>query len=212
MKKLTILTMILLMAAGLNLRAQTEKNKLFIAGSSSLDLRAGGENDKYGDTEYKYSNLDFEFTPKVGYTVINNMPIGLFIDSYRKFQKDKDDDDKYKEAELLVGPFIRYYFADLVGLKPYAETSVGFGIYRAGSKAGSDDEWDIYDKETAFNFRIGGGLTYFFNDFIGIDMFMGFNHEGWIQKNESEGERSDDNPKYIYNEFLMQMGVVVMLK
>ena len=212
MKKLTILTMILFVASGMTMRAQTERNKLFIAGASSLNLLAGGENDKFGDNEYKYSEIEIEFTPKIGYTVIDNMPIGLFIDTYREFYKNKDNENKARESQLLIGPFIRYYFADLVGLMPYAEASIGFGTYRIASKAGTDDEWDIYDKEIAYNFRIGGGLTYFFNDYIGVDMFMGFNHESWIQKDESDGDRDNDNSKYIYNEFLMQMGIVCMLK
>jgi hypothetical protein len=211
MKKFTILTLLILMASWLSLQAQTEKNKLWVAGGFRIELNQGGENDKTADYEDKYSYMDVDFQPKIGYTVIDNMPIGLFMDCDFYREKAKDDDDKYMERAFTIGPFIRYYFADVVGLKPYCEAMVGFGVDRGGYKSEDMDEWNLYYKEGYITFRIGGGLTYFFNDYIGADLFLGFNHYAYTDKNEDEGNRSDWDYKDVYNEFLMQVGVVVML-
>jgi hypothetical protein len=200
-----------LLALGTVAQAQTEKNKLFVAGNFRIEVNNGGANFKYQDGEDKYSYFDFDFQPKVGYTVIDNLPIGLFMDVDRYIQKSKDDDDKYREKMFAVGPFVRYYITDIVGLKPYGEALFGIGCWGNAFKDGSADEWEIYSKESYLTFRIGGGVTYFFNDWVGADLFMGFNHESWTDKSDNtEESRSDWDYKDVYNEFIMQVGIVVM--
>jgi len=57
-----------------------------------------------------------------------------------------------------------------------------------------------------------GGAIYFFNDFAGADLFLGFLHDSYKYKSSNEDSRSSDsNEKTIYNEFIMQPGVIVML-
>ncbi len=197
---------------GTTIQAQTEKNKLFVAGNFRIELNNGGVNYKYDDGESKYGYIDFDFQPKVGYTVIDNLPVGLFMDVDRYIQKDKSDDDKYRENSFAVGPFARYYFTDIVGLKPYAEALVGFGCWSNAYKSGSGGDWEGDYRESYLTFKVGGGLTYFFNDWVGADLFLGFNHEAWTDKTDDNGEesRSDWDYKTIYNEFIMQVGIVVM--
>ena len=203
--------MIVLMASAMSLNAQTEKNKLWVAGGFRIELNQGGVNYKSQDDESKYSYMDLDFQPKIGYTVIDNMPIGIFMDCGVYREKAKDDDDKYMERSFSFGPFIRYYFADIVGLKPYGEALAGFCFDRGGYKTEDRDEWDLYYKQGFFTFRVGGGLTYYFNDFVGADLFLGFNHYAYTDKNDDEDNRSDWDYKDVYNEFLMQIGVVVMI-
>jgi len=214
MKTLKLLTLVLLIVTGTNLRAQTEKGKLWIAGSSQLELKQGGHKTNYDgdvDESSKYSYFDLNLTPKIGYTVIDNMPLGLFIytDFYGK--KFKESEDKNRTTEFAIGPFIRYYFADMLGLKPYAEALFGFGFSNDKTKYSNEDDWNKY-KEGYFTFRFGCGATYFFNDFIGADLFLGFNHENWSYKSEEPDRSVADKTNYSYNEFLMQMGLVVMIK
>jgi hypothetical protein len=215
MKKNYILAIILLMTVSLMVNAQTEKGKLFVAGTSQLGVNTGGEHYKYGSDvpdESKYAYHEVTFQPKIAYTFIKNMPIGIFMDVDTYGDKDKSDDDRYKENSVAVGPFIRYYFADLVGLMPYAEAEIGYGSYRDAYKSGTDDDWTELNKEAYFTYQIGGGLTYFFNDHVGMDMFMGFHHYSYTWEAE-EGSRADETKNHdIYNEFTMQMGVVVMIK
>lgn len=215
MKKNYILAVILLITVSIGVNAQTEKGKLFIAGSSQLGVNTGGEHYKYGSDipdDSKYSYRELTFKPKIAYTFIKNMPIGIFIYMDNYMDKNKSDNDKYRENSLAAGPFIRYYFADLVGLMPYAEAEIGYGSYRDAFKSGTDDDWTVQDKEAYFTFQIGGGLTYFFNDHIGIDMFLGYHHYSYTW-DADDGARANENKNHdIYNEFTMQMGVVAMIK
>jgi hypothetical protein len=198
--------------AWIQLSAQVEKNKLFVAGNFRIELNQGGENYKYQDGDNKYSYFDFDVQPKVGYTVIDRMPVGLFMDYDMYRLKVKDDNDKYLERSFVLGPFIRYYFADIVGLMPYGEALAGIGSYRTAYKTEGEDEWNFDIKEGYFTFRVGGGLTYFFNDWVGADLFLGFNHYAYTDRNdEEESDRSDDwDYKDVYNEFMMQVGIIVM--
>jgi len=215
MKQAFALTIILLMASGFVLKAQTEKGKFFVAGSNRLELNIGGEKQKVdGDlvegSEISY--FDFDFQPRMGYTVIDNLVAGLFMDVDVWSNKSKDEDYGYTEkgTTFIIGPFVRFYFLDFHKLKPYAEAQVGFGIDHYKYKYNDDSDWNKTD-ESVFTYRIGGGATYFFNEFVGADAFLGFLHDSYKYKDSDDPERSEHNSKYIYNEFIMQLGIVVML-
>jgi opacity protein-like surface antigen len=211
MKKKMFPLIVLFVMSVIALQAQTEKGKLFASGAFRFELNTGGENIKSDDSpDNKYGYYDIDFQPKVGYTVINNMPIGLFIDVDYYREKAKDDDDLYKEITFSIGPFIRYYFYDFHGLKPYAEGLIGIGMYKDKYKSGGSDDWDDY-KESYFTFRMGGGLSYFFNDNVAVDLFLGYNHESYTHKDDVSSDREEIKTKYNYNEFLLQIGVVIML-
>jgi hypothetical protein len=208
MKKTIILSMILVLASGLIATAQTEKGKFFVAGSSRLGLNIGTE--KHTADDSKISYYDFNFQPKVGYTVINNLVAGLFIDMDFYSNKPKTGDGySDKSSTFIIGPFARYYIHVSDKLVPYAEAEIGFGVDNYHYRYSSTDVWSKTD-ESVFRYRIGGGATYFFNENVGADAFLGFSHDSYNQKNVNSGERASDS-KYIYNEFVMQLGVVVML-
>jgi hypothetical protein len=217
MKKVFVFTLMFLLVSGISVKAQFEKGKYFVAGSNRLEVNIGGETqkvdgDKVEDAGYSY--FDFDFQPRVGYTIIDNLVGGLFMDIDKWSQKDKDDTYgyTYKGTYFVVGPFARYYFPICDKLIPFAEAQVGFGVDTDKSKYNDDDEWDKY-KEGVFTYRVGGGATYFFNDMVGADLFLGFLHDAYTHKGDEEGEasRSDHKEKYIYNEFIMQIGIVVLL-
>lgn len=211
MKKITLSLIVLFVMSVFSLHAQVEKGKLFVSGAFRLELNAGGENIKSDNSpDVKYSYFDFDLQPKIGYTVINNMPIGLYLDADIYSEKSKDDDYWYRSTTFSVGPFIRYYFYDFHGLKPFAEGLVGFGTYNWKIKYTEDEDWNKY-KESYFTFKLGGGLSYFFNDYVAADLFLGFNHETYTHKEDVSPQREEIKTKYNYNEFLLQIGVVVML-
>lgn len=212
MKKALIFTIILLMASGITVKAQTEKGRSFISGSNRLELNIGGQKEKSGSDVIEGSEVtyfDFNFQPRMGYTVIDNLIAGLFMDVDVYSYKDKDKTYGYTTNGLtfIIGPFLRYYIAICDKLIPFVEGQVGFGVdnYKVKSNAGGD--WSKYN-EGVFTYRLGGGATYFINDYVGADLFLGFLHEAY--KNKEVAERSSD-AKYIYNEVILQLGVVVML-
>jgi hypothetical protein len=187
----------------------TTKGKYLVAGSNRLELNIGSENQKYGSSESKYSYFDFDFQPRAGYFVIDNLATGLFMDLDLYSYKAKDDTYSYKSTYFVIGPFARYYINIWDKLVPYAEGQVGFGVDNEKSKYGGSDEWSKTN-EGVFTFRLGGGATYFFNDIVGADLFLGFLHDSYKYKDTGSPERASDS-KYIYNEFIMQLGIVVIL-
>jgi len=216
MKKALIFSMILFLASVLTVKAQTEKGRFFIAGSNRFELNFGGQKDKIGGDVVEGSKLsyfDFDFQPRMGYAVINNLIVGLFMDVDVYSYKDKDKTYGYtsKGTIFIIGPFVRYYFPISDKLIPFAEAQVGFGVDHYKYKYNDGGDWDKFD-QSVFTYRIGGGATYFFNEFVGADLFLGFLHDSYKYKISNEESRSSDNDeKTIYNEFIMQLGIVVML-
>lgn len=216
MKKAIVFTIVLLMASTVTVKAQTTKGKFFVAGSNRLGLNIGGEKQKVDGNLVEGSEstyFDFNVQPRFGYAVINNLFIGLFMDVDIYSVKDKDDTYGYEERSttVIAGPFARYYIPVSEKLVPFAEAQVGFGIDHFKNKNNSGGEWSKYN-ETVLTYRLGGGATYFFNDMIGADLFLGFLHDAYTHKDdESERSISDIKEKTIYNEFVMQLGIVVML-
>jgi hypothetical protein len=211
MKRPLFVLFIMLLASLPALKAQVEKGRYFIAGSNRLEFNNGTQKDKIDgniDEDSKQSYFDFDFQPRIGYTVINNLATGLFMDIDLYSSKDKNGDGyQVKGATFIVGPFVRYYFPVNTKLIPYAEGQVGLGIDNYKDTYNSGGDWTKYN-ESVFTYRLGGGLTYFFNDMIGADLFLGFSHEAYKHKYD-DGEY--DSETVIYNEFIMQIGVVVML-
>jgi opacity protein-like surface antigen len=211
MKTLKFLVLVLMLIFSLSLQAQTEKGKLWIAGSSQLGLSQGGYKTKIdGDETSNYSQFGLVFQPKIGYTVIKNLPLGVFFNIENSGFQDKEGDYKSRSLSTSGGPFIRYYFADLMGLKPYAEALFGFGFVNSKYQIMGDD-WNE-NRVRLINFSLGAGLTYFINDHIGIDLLLGYNYKNFFDKDEYNDEGEEVERITNMNEFIMQMGMVAMIK
>lgn len=212
MKKVLIFSIILFLASGITVNAQTDKGRFFMAGSYRLGLNFGTEKQKSGSTVVtgtENSYFNFDYMNRLGYTVIDNLVTGLFINLNFYNNKYKDDSYFYKSTTFIIGPFVRYYLPMSGKLKPYAEGQVGFGLDNSKNRYNTTDPW-AKTNESVFTYRLGAGVTYFFNDFVGADLFLGYLHDSYKLKETSYPDRSSDS-KYIYNEFLMQIGIVVLL-
>jgi hypothetical protein len=212
MKKALIFSMILVLASGISAKAQTDKGKFFLAGSYRLGLNFGTEKQKNGSDVVSGSEntyLNFNYQPKVGYFVINNLVTGLFIDLQFYSNKYKNESYFYKSTTFIIGPFVKYYLPVKGSLKPYAEGQVGFGLDNSKDRYSTTSDWDKTN-ESVFTYRLGAGATYFFNNYVGADLFLGFLHDSYKLKDTSSPERASSS-KYIYNEFLCQIGIVVIL-
>jgi outer membrane protein len=214
MKKVLIISMMFFLASGITVKAQTEKGKFLVAGSNRLELNIGSEKQKY-DGDFvegtKVSYFDFDFQPRAGYFFIKNLAAGLFMDVDIYSYKDEDENYgyTYKGTTFIIGPFVRYYIPVCDKLIPFAEGQVGFGIDNYKYQPNSGGDW-TKTNEGVFTYRIGGGATYFFNEMVGADLFLGFLHDSYKLKDDDNPERAASS-KYIYNEFIMQLGIVVIL-
>lgn len=197
--------------------AQVEKGKWFIAGYSSLGLDIGKEKFEYPDgaykassvTEYKYS--EFDFNPYVGYFVIDKLAVGLFIDySYMK-QKDQDDENNsWKSTSAAIGPFVRYYIADIKGFYPYAEGRFGFGSSK------EIEEWDGGENEykmSLLTYKLGVGSTYFLTPNVGLDLFLGYDFDSYKYKGDEASKKSTNSADMTesYSSLEVNLGIIVTL-
>jgi outer membrane protein len=191
------------------LSAQTEKGKFLLIGSTSLNADFGKSKTKTGSTtvdNYKYLNLDLN--PMAGYTVIDNLPIGAYL-SFDIHNMTYTDDDHYsKGTSFVIGPFARYYFANLNGFQPMVEAAIGFGVDNTKYNYGSGET-----KNNAFmwEYWAGPGFTYFLNDHIGIDGMIGYYHQIYNYKGDNNFQARSEDHSDIYNDIFLYFGVSVIL-
>jgi hypothetical protein len=194
--------------------APTEQGRLFIAGASSMGVTMGGKKSKYDgtvDDGSKYSTFSFNFIPKAGYFVIDNLVAGLFIDEELSGTNAKEETGyDSKDIYFAIGPFARYFIPVGDKFMPFAELQVGFGSSTNKSRSSSSSEWSK-SKEGVFTYRVGGGASYFFNNSVAADLFLGFQHDSYNYKDTGDPERSSGGSKSIYNEFTLQLGIIVIL-
>lgn len=212
MKKALIFSMIFFLASGIALKAQTGKGSLFLAGSYRLGFNYGVEkqkNDGNVVSGSENSYINFDYMNKIGYFVVDNLLTGLFIDLRFYSDKYKDDSYFYKSTTFIIGPFVRYYLPVKGALKPYAEGQVGFGLDNSKSRYNTSDPW-AKTNESVFTYQLGAGVSHFFNDYVGADLFLGYLHDSYKLKDTGSPDRSS-NSKYIYDEFLIQIGIIVLI-
>ena len=211
MKKIVCLMALVFSFLSFSTFAQTEKGKFLLNGATRVMISHGGEKDKYVSSTEKYRNSDFCMSTAAGYGIIDNLFAGLFLDFETWMSRAKEDGNyDNKGIDLTIGPWVRYFIVDLDGFKPYAQAGVGFGVYNSWNRVHPDGDWSKY-KESIFTYRAGVGGTYFINDFVGLDGFMGFNHESYKHKLDDDQDRADSENKYVYNEFVIDLGIVIML-
>ncbi len=166
--KRSILT-ILLVGMMLASYGQTEKGKLLIGASSNLNFSFLNNQTTVGDYESdktKYST--FEFTPQVGYFLMNNFAAGIEI--MWSQSTEKENDDKISSSTLAVGPFARYYFGNKT-VQPFIQTSVGFGK--------KVEKMDTYYADEKFDYSItsfdmGGGLSISVSDHVFFELGLSY--------------------------------------
>ena len=123
------------------------------------NLGFSSTNDK--NTEEKTSS--FNFNPKVGYFMADNLAIGLelMVGSNKEEVAGVDTD---KNSNLGVGAFARYYFMDLgERFKPYGEFGLGFN-------SGKQTLADV--KYSGIGAGVGLGVNYFVTEKIAINFAL----------------------------------------
>jgi hypothetical protein len=195
----------------------TEKGKLFLMGASRFGLSMGSEKSKSNGSVSEGSQTtyyDLDFLPKAGYYFINNLVGGLYIDLevYNNKPKSSSGYGYSKGTTFIVGPFARYYVPVWDNVLPYVEGQVGFGIDNSRTKSSSSSDW-VKTNENVFTYRVGAGVTYFVNNVVGVDGFMGYLHDSYKFKDSNDGSEGDSSSdsKSIYSEFSLQLGVVIVL-
>src|SRR5690606_23548425 len=140
MKKVALLAVILITINIGLLKAQTDQRKIMVGLSSTLSLAGTGSdliNIGFSSVKYKSDADGFEeadpdktisvnFSPKVGYFVVDNFAVGLDLNLALTSRKVGDSNDKSSSTLISVGPFIRYYIPSSK-VTPFFELNSSFG-------------------------------------------------------------------------------------
>ncbi len=190
---------------------QLDKGNIFIQGASSLGFSTEKYTYIHGGTSTESSKTTyFDFNPKVGYFIIDNLPAGLAIDLSTTKTKAIDSDDESTSNSITIGPFVRYYFLPQGKLKPMGEAYIGFGSSKNKSSYSS------YTYETKYGiiqYSIGVGGSYFLTDNVAFDLLIGYKSCKYKLKSESSPAKStaaeDSSDKYTGIAF--NFGIVVII-
>jgi hypothetical protein len=121
--------------------------------------------------ESEPKNTQWNISPSIGYFLFNNLTLGIGLD-YTSSSETRAGEDKTKDADLLFGPFARYYFP--FGDKAiFLQSNFGFG--------NSADNLTVDGAKQNINTNIlavgvGPGFTIFSNDGIGIEALVKYNY------------------------------------
>lgn len=157
MKKGILLAMVC--SSSLLAAAQTEKGDWLIGGNLQFNTSK--------------ANAVFQFSPQVGYFILNNFAIGgRFVVDHNKLGDDRT-------TAVGAGPFARFYFLK-AKFRPFVAADMDFSSVKR--KVGSIPS----STETAFNYFIGGGGAFFISDNVALETIMGFRHTK-VENKQSAG-------------------------
>ena len=121
--------------------------------------------------EAEPKNTQWNISPAIGYFLFNNFTLGIGLD-YTSSSETREGEDKTKDADLLFGPFARYYF-------PFGDKAIFLqGNFGFGNSA---DNLTVDGVKQNINTNIlavgaGPGFTIFSNDGIGIEALVKYNY------------------------------------
>jgi len=220
MKKLILLTLILLLAGMSGMQAQTNKGRVlmgisakknlgfFDLTSASPDIMSIGfstmkSKSDSGDDSEKDKITNFNLSPKIGYFVIDNLAIGLDLNvAYMKYKEGGSDPDTEKITMFTAGPFVRYYIPAGKAY-PFFEVNAAFGSLKWAWDGSSDDD---VDKTNITSFGGGAGIAVPIGDRVTFDTMLCYT--SMTAKNK---EDNDDNYRTIIGTFGIKFAFLVSL-
>ena len=161
MKKVFVTLAVLVMISSFSV-AQAKKGDLLLGASSNLKFGSTSSAVEFQGESYDTgSKTEFSFSPGIGYFVIDGLALGLDV-NWESSKEKPEAGDEVKSNQFLIGPFAKYYFGS-TNVKPYLETSFGFGSGKSG-----DQDYSLS------GYGFGGGVALFLNDVVGIEFGVGY--------------------------------------
>jgi len=186
-----------------SLKGQTEEGGILIGANTNLNFSYMNSNWKSdnGDGDMG-STINLEVSPKVGYFVLDGMAVGLEVPISYSMQENANE-DKYTTTSFAGTPFLRYYFGS-TNVKPYLHGQVGYGM----AKIHYDPAYGFSDDFSAnmFLYEVGGGVGFFINETICIDLGIGYASVAIKSKEDNE-----NNYRTITSGLQMAIGIAVVL-
>ena len=197
MNKLVLITLtIITLLRTAEAFSQTERGRWLVGAGSSVGFTSEKSTYTSSDgstSESKYRSL--QISPSVGYFLFKNLSLGLSIQFTHARSESLGYDSWSRDNKYLIAPFLAYYIGN-GRLKPFFSASYGFGRGKSVVKFRSfpDDPFsnEPFDfKYTEKAFLGQGGIAFFVNDFVSIDLSAAYqayekNYEDWFSENGSD--------------------------
>lgn len=158
-----------------SVQGQFSERGRFLLGSA-VGFATNTSNISYADgvpgmTEETPQNTQWNVAPSIGYFLFDNFALGIGLD-YTSSSETRVGQEKAKDADLLFGPFARYYFP-FDDKAIFLQANFGFG--------NSSDNLTINGENQKINTNIfavgaGPGFTIFSNDAIGLEALVKYNY------------------------------------
>lgn len=165
----------------------TSKGKIILGGSSSFNFASQKSTFKSDDFETDQgTNTSFSLAPSTGFFVVDNLAIGAALSfSSSKFKNDEFDSESTNTA-LTFLPFVRYYFSE-GNIKPFLQGSAGLGSsnFKEDSEFSEESEF----KSSIFAYGFDGGVAFFLNDNVSIDLGIGYASASSKPKDNNDSNR-----------------------
>ncbi len=156
MRKLLLITVILICCVNVSAQSDTVRSNKFMVGGN-LGFNSSMFNDYY---QYEEKELTFNIKPVFGYFVSNSIAIGASFD----FMFVEDDKSKYEtnaDKNLSVMIFVRYNGKITNKFKYYIEPYIGRKYYLLDEESEKIKEWFA---------KVDFGLLYFINESFSIEL------------------------------------------
>lgn len=165
MKKI-ILLLTLVASFNLTVNAQTEKGKWLVSGSSNVGFNSVSTKFTANGMSVDGEKVNtFNISPSVGYFVVENLSVGLSLGFTNS--STTEDDDKISASTFTVLPTASYFFTKNTTVKPYLGAGVGYSSYQQKYNS-------VAQTNGGLAWEVGGGLAYFINPKIGINLGLGY--------------------------------------
>lgn len=166
------------------LSGQTQKGKVLLGASTNISLSGVGSGSEFlslGFSSIKYKESDddadklisLNLSPKVGYFVVDNLAIGLDLNTSFSRQSDGASDSKFINTLIGAGPFVRYYFAPKK-IIPFVEVNSLFGSIKSKYEFENEDDEEFKTKLTSFGGGVGIAIPV--GDKLCFDLLLGYNN------------------------------------
>ncbi|MHC1731909.1 MAG: hypothetical protein AB9888_07785 [Bacteroidales bacterium] len=213
MKEISLTIAVLLVSfSTIAAQPQLEKGNLLLGGTSTVALSGSISSElmslgfikikyKYGSdpAEDAYKLTSYNFLPKAGYFVIDNLVAGLQAVVSGYTEKDLEYDETYKQTTIGIGPFVRYYYP-LDKFYPFAEAEFLFGTVR--------EAWYGDDEKTPFSMvgiLVGAALP--LGENVTFDAAAGYLRSSM----KNTDPETEDKVFFITSGFSLRMGFTIYL-
>ncbi len=147
------------------------------------------------------SSLQVSFAPNIGYFVADNIAVGIGM-SYTFSSLKEPNEDHTDDADLLFGPFGRYYFPLENNMAAFLSADFAFGN-------SSDEQFVGQTKQSIrtniFAVGVGPGFTIYSDSGIGIEALFKYNFARSRFNTDLDGINSETITKT--NQFDISLGI-----